>query len=64
MAQEGIRALEGFIRRIGLPTTLRELGLADKGILKTIADSCAINTGGYKVLTKEEIREILEVCFE
>ena len=64
MAQEGIRALEGFIRRIGLPTTLRELGLTDKGILKTIADSCAINTGGYKVLTKEEIREILEVCFE
>lgn len=63
LAQEGIRALEGFIRRIGLPTTLKELGLTDRGLLKPIADSCAINTGGYKALTREEIREILEDCF-
>lgn len=64
LALAGIDALEQFIREIGLPTTLKELGFKDKSLLKPIADSCVINTGGYKVLTKEEILEILEECYE
>ena len=44
--------------------TLKGLGFEDKSLLKTIADSCVINQGGYKVLTHEEILEILEECWE
>ena len=64
LALAGIDALENFIREIGLPLTLKGLGFEDKSLLKTIADSCVINQGGYKVLTHEEILEILEECWE
>lgn len=64
LALAGIDALENFIREIGLPLTLTGLGFEDKSLLKTIADSCIINTGGYRALTTEEILEILEECWE
>lgn len=38
--KEGIEALAGFIQEIGLPTTLRELGVKEQGRLKEMADSC------------------------
>lgn len=63
LALAGIDALEAFIRKIGLPVTLRELGFEDRSLLKTIASSCAINEGGYRPLTTEEILEILEECW-
>lgn len=62
LAVEGIEALERFIREIGLPTTLRELGINDESLLKEIADSCNISAGSYKRMTKEEILEILKEC--
>lgn len=64
LALAGIDALEMFIGSIGLPHTLTGLGFEDKALLKTIADSCVINTGGYRALTKEEILNILEECWE
>ena len=63
LAHAGIDALEAFIRRIGLPTTLRELGFTDKSLFEPIAESCILNDGGYRVLTKKEIVEILEECY-
>ena len=58
----GVEALADFIKDIGLPTTLRELGV-DKGTdLRTIADSCAVVSGGYKKMTKREIFEIFKEC--
>lgn len=58
----GVEALADFIKEIGLPTTLRELGV-DKGTdLRTIADSCAVVSGGYKKMTKREIFEIFKEC--
>lgn len=63
LAFAGIDALEAFIRGLGLPTSLRELGFADREILKPIADSCLLNDGGYRKLTSEEILEILEECW-
>lgn len=58
----GVEALADFIKEIGLPTTLRELGV-DKGTdLRTIADSCAVVSGGYKKMTKKEILEIFKEC--
>lgn len=64
LAIEGIDALKRFIREIGLPTTLRELGIADESSLKKIAFSCNISAGSYKKMSHSEIYEILEECFE
>lgn len=62
-ARAGINALENFILEIGLPVTLRELGVAESTDLKAIADSCAITPGSYKKLTHEEILGIFKECF-
>lgn len=63
IAGSGVEALADFIREIGLPATLRELG-ADTGTdLYSIAYSCAIVPGSYKKMTHEEIYEIFKECF-
>lgn len=63
LALAGLDALEDFIREIGLPTTLRDLGIADKAMLKEIAGSCGISAGSYRRMTHEEIQEIFNECF-
>jgi len=63
LALAGLDALEEFIREIGLPTTLRDLGIADKAMLKEIAGSCGISAGSYRRMTHEEIQEIFNECF-
>ncbi len=63
IAGSGVETLADFIREIGLPGTLRELG-ADTGTdLYSIAYSCAIVSGSYKKMTHEEIYEIFKECF-
>ncbi len=64
IALEGINKLAEFIRKIGLPTSLKELGLQDKSMLKEIADSCGISQGSFKQMTHDEILELLEECYE
>ena len=56
-------ALAGFIKEIGLPSTLRELGMTDRGSFPEIAESCNIAPGSYGNMTKEAILEILDECF-
>ena len=63
LALAGISALAAFIREIGLPTTLKELG-ADKAQLRQIADSCGISQGSYKKMTHDEIYKIFCECYE
>lgn len=63
LARDGIKALSDFIKEIGLPTTLRELGITDKDMLKQIANSCNISAGSYKRMTHQEILKILEECY-
>lgn len=63
IALAGIDALYDFIKKIGLPTTLRELGLNDKNILPEIAASCNASPGSYGDMNKEKILEILNECF-
>lgn len=60
LARAGVEALADFIREIGLPTTLRELGMGEDTDLKAVADSCAIVPGSYKKMTHEEIYDILQ----
>lgn len=63
LAEEGINALSDFIKEIGLPSTLKELGVK-KEQLKEIADTCGISQGSYKIMTHEEILQIFEECYE
>lgn len=64
LARAGVEALADFIKEIGLPTTLRELGMADQTLLKEIAGSCNISAGSYRKMTYEEILQIFIECFE
>lgn len=63
LALAGVEALADFIREIGLPTTLRELGINERVDLKAIADSCNLLPGSYKRMTHEEILEIFQECY-
>ena len=63
LARAGIAALETFIRDMGLPTTLRQLGIKDQKQLKSIADSCRFSPGGYRKILPGEILEIFKECF-
>lgn len=62
LAKAGVEALANFIKEIGMPTSLKELGIEDNINLKEIADSCNIVGGSYKKLTHKEILEIFEEC--
>jgi len=48
---------------LGLPTTLKQLGIQDDIDLKAIADSCNIIPTSYKPMTHEEILEIFKECW-
>ncbi|MCM1468302.1 MAG: iron-containing alcohol dehydrogenase [Alistipes sp.] len=63
IALAGIEALEDFILEIGLPVTLRDLGIREDIDLKSIADSCVCVQGAYKILTRGEILEIFKACY-
>ena len=61
VAEEGIDRLFDFVKELGIPTTLREVG-ATEDMLEKIANSASLG-GGYKELTNAEILEILKECF-
>lgn len=63
LAERGIEKLTEFIHEIGLPVTLRELGVRDKSVLKKVAGSSHYSMGGYRKLNSEEILDILTECF-
>lgn len=62
IALKGIDKLYDFIVKMGIPTTLKEIG-ATKDMLKPIADSIAPG-GFYKYVDNAEILDILSECFE
>lgn len=63
LALAGVDALAQFIREVGLPSILKELGVTDRAMLKEIAYSCGISAGSYRQMTHEEILQIFEECF-
>lgn len=64
IALEGIEKLADFIKEIGLPTTIRELGVKDRKELKKIADSCLISPGCYKPdFSQNDILSIFEEAY-
>ena len=51
-----------FIKELGIPTTLREIGATEE-MLPLIANSTEIMDSGYKKLTADEILEILKEAY-
>lgn len=62
-ALEGIERLESFFRKIGAATSLRELGILDRSKLAEIAESTRLLKNGYRTLTHEDVKSILEQSF-
>lgn len=58
LASAGLDAMEAWMREIGCVMTTGELGVTED-MLEGIADSTLIMRGGYHVLTREEVIEIL-----
>lgn len=58
VAKEGLSAMENWMKTLGLTMNISELG-ATSDMIEGIADRTFILTGGYKVLTREEVVSIL-----
>ncbi len=58
LANEGLAALETWMREIGVTMKISELGATEE-MLPAIADATFLLDGGYKKLTREEVLEIL-----
>lgn len=58
IALEGLSEMENWMKELGLSLNITELG-ANKDMIEGIADSTLIMNGGYKVLNRDEIVEIL-----
>ncbi len=59
IAAEGLVALEGWMREIGVIMNISELGATEE-MLETLADLTIHLPGGYKQLTREEVIEIFK----
>lgn len=58
VAEEGLARMEAWMRKLGLVMNLTELG-ATPDMIDGIAAATFVMDGGYKVLTEDEIKEIL-----
>lgn len=58
-ASEGLAAMEGWMRELGLVMNTRDLGVAEE-MLEGLADATLVMKGGYKTLSREEIINVLE----
>lgn len=58
-AAEGLSAMESWMKELGVVMNIKELG-ADEDMIEGIADATIILDGGYKVLNRGEVIEILK----
>ena len=61
IAEEGLKAMENWMKELGLVMNISELGATEE-MLDGIADGTLIMEGGYKVLDRDEVKEILKEC--
>ena len=59
IANEGLEALESWMKKIGVTMNITELG-ADESMIEAIADATIILDGGYKVLSRDEVVAVLK----
>lgn len=58
IALEGLGCMENYMKEIGLVMNISELGVT-KDMIEAVADSTLIMEGGYRVLTHEDIVNVL-----
>ncbi|MFR3270115.1 MAG: iron-containing alcohol dehydrogenase [Faecalimonas sp.] len=63
IAKEGLASMESWMREIGLVMNLRELGVTEE-MIEGIAEGTFVMDGGYKILSHEEIVDILRKSIE
>lgn len=61
VALQGIDKLAEFIKEMGIPTTLRELGATEE-MLPLIAKT-TVKGGGYKQMDESDILTVLKECY-
>jgi hypothetical protein len=59
VALAGLDAMEEWMKELGLAMSISELGATDD-MIEDIVNGTIILDGGYKVLTKEDIRKIVK----
>jgi len=60
IAAEGLNIMESWMKEIGLVMNISDLGVTDY-MIEGIADGTFIMDGGYKVLSRDEVLEILKL---
>lgn len=58
IALEGLECMENYMKEIGLVMNISELGVT-KDMIEAVADSTLVMEGGYRVLTHEDIVNVL-----
>ena len=58
-AEEGLAAMEAWMKKIGTAMDLSELGVTED-MIEAIADATIILDGGYKVLTRDDVVSVLK----
>jgi alcohol dehydrogenase YqhD (iron-dependent ADH family) len=59
IAEEGLQAMENWMKQIGVALKLSELGVTDD-MIDGITEGTLILEGGYKVLSKDEVKQIIK----
>lgn len=59
IAMEGLSQMESWMKELGLVMNLHELGVTED-MLEGIADGTLIMDGGYKILSRDEVLDILK----
>lgn len=59
IAEDGLSAMENWMKELGLVLRLKELGVNEE-MIDAIAESAFVKDGGYKAPTKNEVIEILK----
>lgn len=63
IARAGVQALADFVKEIGLPSSLTEMGITDKSVLQKVADTCNLTAGCCRKFSREEVFQVLEECW-
>lgn len=63
MAKEGLDAMEAWMKELGLAMNLSEVGVTPD-MIEDIVNGTLIMEGGYKLLSKEDVRAVLNKAME
>ena len=61
LAEAGLSAMAAWMRELDVAMNLAELGVTEADLDDVVA-ATFIMTGGYKTLTKEDVRNVLLQC--